>query len=113
MTVSKEHLMNRRRSCNQPPDLSTDVYLNASIVFPRGENIDRGEVVSRKRDVDGKPIGCKNANPILVSCRYKVEFNDFEVMDLTVNVISERMYAQYDESRNDLLLLDSFIDYQK
>jgi len=34
-------------------------------------------------------------------------------MELTANVISERMYAQCDENGNDLFSLDSFVDYQK
>ena len=38
-------------------DLSTDVYLNVSIVLTRGGRIDRGKVVRRKRDVDGNPFG--------------------------------------------------------
>ena len=76
------------------PDLSTDVYLNTSIVLPRGEKMAMGKVISRKQDVDGYPIGRENANPILNSCQYEVEFDDGEVTDLTANIISERMYAQ-------------------
>ena len=70
------------------PDLSTDVYLNASIVLPQGNNMARGKVVSRKQDVDGKPIGHENANPILDSRWYEVEFDDVEVTKLTANVIT-------------------------
>ena len=33
--------------------------------------------------------------------------------ELTAKVIAERMYPNCDEDRNDLLLLDSFIDYRK
>jgi len=95
------------------PDLSTDVYLNASIVLPRGEKLAQGKVVRRKRDVDGNPIGRENQNPILDTRRYDVEFEDGEETELTANVIAERMYAQCDGNGNDLLLLDSFVDYRK
>ena len=95
------------------PDLSTDVYLNASIVLPRGDKLARGKVVRRKRDVDGNPIGRENQNPILDTRRYDVEFEDGEETELTANVIAERMYAQCDGNGNDLLLLDSFVDYRK
>ena len=36
----------------------------------------RGEVVSRKQDVDGNPIERENDNPILGSHWYEVEFDD-------------------------------------
>ena len=95
------------------PDLWSDVNLNASIVFPRGDNMDRGEVVSWKQDVDGNSIVRENANPILDSRWYEVEFDDGEVTDLTENIIVERMYDQCDENWNALLLLDSLTDYWK
>ena len=95
------------------PDLLTDVYLNVSIVLPRGDKMSRGKVVSLKRDVDGNPIGRENANPILDSRQYEVKFDDGEVTDLTANVIAERMYAHFYENRNALLMLDYNINYQK
>ena len=78
-----------------------------------GYKIARGEVVSRKLDINSNPIGRENANPILNSCWYEVEFDDVEVTDITNNVIADRIYDQFDENRNDMLLLDSFIDYRK
>ena len=73
----------------------------------------RGEVIPRKRDVYGNPIGCENANPILDSRRYKVEFEDGEVTEITVNAITECTYAKCDENGNDLLLLNYLIDSWK
>ena len=73
----------------------------------------RGEVVSQKRDVNGNPIGRENANPIIYSRWYEVEFDNGEVAYLTVNAIAERMYAQCDKDGYDMLLIYSFIDYHK
>ena len=42
-----------------------------------------------------------------------MEFINGDVMELTVNVIAEHMYSQYDKDVNDMLLLDSFVDYKK
>ena len=75
--------------------------------------MESGEFVYQKRDVYGNPIGRENANPTLDFPWYEVEFNNGEVTDLTANVIVERMYAQCDKNRNDLLLIHSFIDYRK
>ena len=73
----------------------------------------RREVISSKKDIDGNLIGRKNANLIFDSHRYEVDFDDGEVTELTDNFIAERMYDQCEKSGNDLLLLYSFIDYQK
>ena len=73
----------------------------------------RGEVIYQKQDVDGNPIGRENVNPIYDSCWYEVELDNGEVRDITENVIVERMYAHCDENGNDMLLYDSFIEYQK
>ena len=93
-------------------DLSTDVYLNASIVLSLGERMARGGIVSWKQDVNDNLIGRKNANPIPNSRWYKVEFDDGEGSELTFNVIVEQMNSHSDENGNDLLLLDYFIDYR-
>ena len=92
------------------PDLSTELYLNASIVLPRGDKMARGKVVSRKQEVNSNPIGRENTDPFLDSRWYEVEFNNSEVTELTSNVITERMYAQCDKNGNDMLLFESLID---
>ena len=56
------------------------------------------------RDADDNPIG---------RCRYDVEFAYGEVTEITANVIAECMYVQRDEDKNDILLLDSFVDHRK
>ena len=53
-----------------------------------------------------------NQNPILDSLQYELEFNNGEVTDLTANAIGERMYLQCDKDRNDIFLIDYFVDYR-
>ena len=62
-------------------------------MLPRGSNFSRGRVIGRKRDTDGNPTGRANANPILDTREYEVEFSNGEVSELTANVIAEYMYA--------------------
>ena len=95
------------------PYLSTDVYLNVSIVLTRGYRITQGKVIRRKRNVDGNPISRENQNLILDTCQYEVQFADVEVKELTSNFIYEKMYAKFGEGGNDMLLLDCFVDYKK
>ena len=46
------------------PD-SNDNYVNASVMFPRGNSYVRGKVIGRKIDADGNAVGRSNDNPIL------------------------------------------------
>jgi hypothetical protein len=65
-----------------------DNYVNASLMLPRGNSLARGTVIGQKRDSRGNPIGNANANPIMDSRVYCVEFDDGDVCKLTANVIA-------------------------
>ena len=71
-----------------------DNYLSAEISIPRGGNLVKGRVKSRKRDADGNPIGRADANPILDTREYIVEFEDGDKAKLTANLIASAMYAK-------------------
>ena len=51
--------------------------------------------------------------PSLDTRRYVVEFDDGDEMELTANVIAQRMYANVDSDGNDLLMLEAFVDWRK
>ena len=42
-----------------------------------------------------------------------MDFTNGEVIDLTDNIVSDSMYVQCNKVGNDILLLDSFVDYKK
>ena len=81
--------------------------------FHKGTRWLGGKLFLWKLDVDGNAVGRENANPILDSRQYEVNFDSGEVTELTANVTAEQVYYQCDENGNDLLLLDYFIDYRK
>ena len=60
-------------------------------MLPHGGTLARGRVVRRKHDREGNPIGRANANPILDTRSYEVEFEDGDVSELTANTIAESM----------------------
>jgi hypothetical protein len=84
-----------------------DNYLSADILIPRGGSMAKGRVKSRKRDADGNPIGRADANPILDTREYIVEFENGDEAELNANLIAEAMYAQCDPDGNQYVLLDS------
>ncbi len=68
----------------------------------------KGHVESRKRDADGNPVGLANANPILDTHEYVVEFYDGDETKVNANLIAEAC----DPDGNQYVLLDSLIDHR-
>jgi hypothetical protein len=77
-----------------------------------GNSLARGTVIGQKRDARGGPIGGTNANPIMDSHVYRIEFDDGDVCELTLNIIAESMYASWDADGNEYILFDSYVDYK-
>ena len=90
-----------------------DNYLHVDLMFPRGNTLERGRVTKRARDSEGNPMGTANANPILDTRQYIVEFEDGTEAELAANAIAQSMYAQCDEDGNQYLLFDSIVDYRR
>jgi hypothetical protein len=55
---------------------SYNEYLTAEVLLPNMGTLTKAKVVSRKRDVDGNPVGRRHHNPILDTHEYEVEFPD-------------------------------------
>ena len=75
----------------------TDKYLNAELLLPHGESMQRARVVRRKVGDDGTPVGLLNDNPILDSRMYEVQFPDGATQTVTANLIAENLYSQIDK----------------
>ena len=57
--------------------------------MPRGEVLDYGTAIGRKHDQDGCPVGHSNANLLLNTRVYKVEFQDGYIQEYPANTIAE------------------------
>jgi hypothetical protein len=55
-----------------------------------------GKVVQRKRELDGTVRGRANANSMLDTRNYEIEFPGGRRDEYTANIIAENMYAQCD-----------------
>jgi hypothetical protein len=73
-----------------------DQYVRAQVRVPIGNEIRSGKAVRRKRDLDGTVRGRANANSILDTITYEIEFPDGRSDEYTANVIAENIYAQCD-----------------
>jgi hypothetical protein len=87
--------------------------LAAEVSLPKGDLQCIGKVINRKFDVDGNPIGKANANPIIDTRIYEVEFPDSTIADYSANVIAEALYSQVDADGNRFLLLKEIISHAK
>jgi predicted transcriptional regulator len=73
-----------------------DQYVGSHVRVSIGDEIRSGKVVRRKRELDGTVTGRANANSMLDTRTYEIEFPDGHSDEYTANVIAENMYAQCD-----------------
>jgi hypothetical protein len=90
-----------------------DQYLTAQVLLDRGGEGQLGVVKQRKRDSNGNPVGLSNANPLLDTREYEVEFPDGTVDVLTANTIAESLYSQVDQEGNSFAILSGLVDHRK
>jgi hypothetical protein len=89
-----------------------DQYVVAHVRVPIGDDIRSGKVVRRKRDLDGNVRGRANANSMLDTRTYEIEFPDGRSDEYTANVIAENMYAQYDIEGIQYNRMEGIIDHK-
>ncbi len=73
----------------------------------------KAKVIGRKRDADGNHIGRRNANPILDTREYEVEFPDGATDVFVANIIAENLYAQVDDEENSYMILHEITDHKR
>jgi hypothetical protein len=90
-----------------------DQYVGAEVLLSTGDRMMTGKVTGRKRDRDGVPRGMANANSILDTRVYTVEFPDGEIGEYAANAIAENMYSQCDSEGKQFRLLEAIVDHRK
>jgi hypothetical protein len=86
-----------------------DQYVGAHVRVPIGDNIRSRKTVRRKRELDGNVKA--NANSMLDTRTYEIEFPDGRSDEYTVNVIAENMYAQCDTDDRQYNLMEGIFDH--
>jgi hypothetical protein len=90
-----------------------DEYLSAQVVLPVGDTMQRGEVICRRRDHNGRPFGLRNANPMLDTCEYEVLFPDGTQQSYMANAIAENLYSQVDSEGHTFAVLQEIIGHER
>jgi len=73
-----------------------DRYMTARVCVPQGDTMSYGTVMTRKRGQNGELLGHSNANPILDTSIYEVEFDDGSTGAYSANIIAKHIYSQVD-----------------
>jgi hypothetical protein len=89
-----------------------DQYIGAHVRVPIGDEIRSGKVVRRKRELDGTVRGRANANSMLDTRTYEIDFPDGRSDEYTAHVIAENMYAQCDIEGRQNNLMEGIIDHR-
>jgi hypothetical protein len=94
-------------------DLETyDQYVGAHVRVPIRDEIRSWKVLRCKHDLDGTVRGLANANPILDTRNYEIEFPDGRSDEYTANVIAENVYAQCDIEGRQYNLMEVIFDHR-
>ena len=88
-----------------------DQYVGAQVSLPIGDKMMTATVRGRKRHSDGTLRGKANANPILDTRTYEVDFPHGEKTEVAANIIALNMYSQCDSEGNQYLLLSGIVDH--
>ena len=91
-----------------------DNYIGMELGIRRHDDarLDHAVVKRRKTDIEGRPMGIANKNPILDTSQYKVEYHNGDIEILTANQIAENLLAQVDEEGNRQMFIDEIIDHR-
>jgi hypothetical protein len=96
--VDEEVYASRMLDIDDVDDVDTsDQYIGAQVRVPIGDEIQSGKVVRCNRELDGNAKGQANANSMLNTRIYEIEFPDGRNDEYTANFIAENMYEQRDE----------------
>ena len=86
-----------------------DILLNAELMLPHGDQMNRGQVVKWAKDNRGRLIGKRNDNPLLNLREYEVKMRDGSTGQYTANVKAE----QVDEEGWQYALLSEITDHRR
>jgi hypothetical protein len=89
-----------------------DRYVGAHVKVPIGNEIRSAKFLRRKHELYVTVRGRANANPMLDTRTYEIEFPDGHSDEYTVNVIAENMYAQCDIEGRQYNIMEGIIDHR-
>jgi hypothetical protein len=85
-------------------------YFGSQVRVPIGDEIRSGKVMRHTHEIDGTVEGQTNANSMLDTRTYDIDFPDGCSDECTANVILENMYLQCDEEGNQFKLMGCIVD---
>ena len=90
-----------------------DQYIGAEFLVNDNGDTVAAKVTKRARDNEGKPIGKRNANPLLDTREYDCVFDDGKVYRYNANVIAENIFAQCDDEGRRHAVLKEITDHKR
>jgi hypothetical protein len=85
-----------------------DKFISAEVLVPKGDMLEHGKVIGRKRDRDGNAIGHGHSNPIMDTRILLVQYDDGHVEEFAAHI-----FAQVYEEGNQFVLLKEIVDHKK
>ena len=90
-----------------------DILVNAKVLLSQEEELISAKVKCRHVNEEDEVYGEFDANSILNTILYGVEFPDGVIKQYAPNIIAESMYSSLDENGHSKVVLDCILDHTK
>ena len=89
-----------------------DTFIHAEVMLPHNGQICRGTVKRRHIDENCETPGQYDANPLLNSIIYDVEFSDGTIKEYAANIIAQNLHSILESNGNRKDILDAILDHK-
>ena len=90
-----------------------DLLVGIELNMPQVDEIRRTKVIRASQDSQGKTIGEHNANPLISTLAYDIQFDNGEIQQVGANIIAQNLYSQIDGFGNAYTMLKGILDHMK
>lgn len=88
-----------------------DLLVGMELNMPQVDEMRRAKVLRKSVDSQGETVGEHDANPLISTLSYDVQFDDGEIQQVGANIIAQNLYSQIDGLGNAFTMLEGILDH--
>ena len=88
-----------------------DLLVGMELNMPQVDEMRRAKVLRKSTNSQGETVGEHDANPLISTLSYDIQFNDGEIQQVGANIIAQNLYSQIDGFGNAFTMLEGILDH--
>ncbi|GFH47961.1 hypothetical protein CTEN210_14370 [Chaetoceros tenuissimus] len=88
-----------------------DLLVGMELNMPQVDEMRRAKVLRKSTDSQGETVGEHDANPLISTLSYDIQFDDGEIQQVGANIIAQNLYSQIDGFGNAFTMLEGILDH--